>query len=126
MAIRNECQTYAKKYIKLQSEQMQSLLTVANYEAPYLTMTKGYEAGVLEAFAEMVSEKLVFRQLKPVHWSIANQTALAEAELEYMDKTSTSVAVKFKINDHPLPIDAPVFAIIWTTTPWTISFFVVR
>lgn len=120
LAIRNECKKYAEKFIKLQSQQMKRLLTVADYDQPYLTFQPNYESSVLNVFASMVKEGLVFRQLKPVHWSIANQTALAEAELEYMDKTSTSVAVKFKINDHPFPIDAPVFAIIWTTTPWTL------
>ena len=76
---------------------MQRLLTLADYNAPYLTFQPKYESSVLSVFAGMVKEGIVFRQLKPVHWSIANQTALAEAELEYMDKTSHSAAVKFNI-----------------------------
>ena len=120
LAIRNECKKYAEKFIKLQSQQMKRLLTVANYDQPYLTFQPNYESKVLDVFAGMVKEGLVFRQLKPVHWSIANQTALAEAELEYMDKTSTSVAVKFEIKNHPFNIDGSVFAVIWTTTPWTL------
>ena len=120
LAIRNECKKYAEKFIKLQTEQMKRLLTVADYKNPYLTFQPEYESKVLNVFAQMVDEGIVFRHLKPVHWSIANQTALAEAELEYMDKTSDSIAVKFKIDDHPFTHDGPVFAVIWTTTPWTL------
>ena len=120
LAIRNECKKYADKFIKLQSEQMKRLLTVADYAAPYLTFQPKFEANVLTVFSKMVKEGLVFRQLKPVHWSIANQTALAEAELEYMDKVSPTIAVKFEIKNHSFNIDGSVFAVIWTTTPWTI------
>ncbi len=120
LAIRNECKKYAEKFIKLQTEQMKRLLTIADYDSPYLTFQPNYESNVLDVFATMVDEGIVFRQLKPVHWSIANQTALAEAELEYMDKTSDSVAVKFKLTQHPFDIDAPVNVVIWTTTPWTL------
>ncbi len=120
LAIRNECKKYAEKFIKLQSQQMKRLLTVADYKAPYLTFQPDYESKVLDVFAGMVKENIVFRQLKPVHWSIANQTALAEAELEYMDKTSQSVAVKFLISKHSLSSDKPLHAVIWTTTPWTL------
>ena len=120
LAIRNECKKYAQKFIKLQSQQMKRLLTVADYNSPYLTFQPKYEANVLEVFAEMVEAGLVFRQLKPVHWSIANQTALAEAELEYMDKTSHSVAVKFNLSNHTFDVNGPVSAVIWTTTPWTL------
>ncbi len=120
LAIRNECQKYAEKFIKLQSEQMKRLLTVADYSSPYLTFQPSYESNVLNVFSKMVKQGLVFRQLKPVHWSIANQTALAEAELEYMDKVSPTIAVKFQIHDHQFNIDGPLFVVIWTTTPWTI------
>ncbi|MGA0242630.1 MAG: class I tRNA ligase family protein, partial [Candidatus Marinamargulisbacteria bacterium] len=120
LAIRNECQKYAEKFIKRQSDQMKRLLTLANYDAPYLTYQPAFEANVLTVFSKMVAEGIVFRQLKPVHWSIANQTALAEAELEYMDKTSLTVAVKFTIVDHPFSVSGPVNAVIWTTTPWTL------
>ncbi|MEK9728232.1 MAG: isoleucine--tRNA ligase, partial [Candidatus Margulisiibacteriota bacterium] len=120
LAIRNECKKYAEKFIKLQSEQMKRLLTIADYSSPYLTFQPRFEANVLEVFSKMVKEGLVYRQLKPVHWSIANQTALAEAELEYMDKVSPTIAVKFKIEHHPFSIDGPLYAVIWTTTPWTI------
>ena len=97
MAIRNECCTFAKKHIKLQSNQMQSLLTLADYDKPYLTMSKSFESATMTVFAKLIAEGIVYRQLKPVHWSIANQTALADAELEYYDKTDTSIYTSFPV-----------------------------
>ncbi|MBL0921989.1 MAG: isoleucine--tRNA ligase, partial [Phycisphaerales bacterium] len=148
MAIRRECQKYAEKYVRLQAGQMRRLLTLADYEDPYLTMQPRYEAATLELFAEMVGQGIVFRQLKPVHWSIANQTALAEAELEYYEREDLSVYVDFEALDADAVYDAfglppapsedseeldgggsefpggrptvrPSF-MIWTTTPWTL------
>jgi isoleucyl-tRNA synthetase len=122
--VRRKCKTYAEKFVKLQKGQMQRLLTMADYDDPYLTMLPKYEQGVLEVFAGLVEKGLVFRQLKPVHWSIANQTALAEAELEYYDKEDTSVFVMFDVRSSPpgnacdLPENAALM--IWTTTPWTL------
>ena len=113
--IRQKCKTYAEKYVKTQSKQMQRLLTLADYDDPYLTMAPKFEAGVLEVFAGLVEKGVVYRDLKPVHWSIDNQTALAEAELEYYDREDTSVFVKFDCvgkDDQSL--------MIWTTTPWTL------
>ncbi|RAP26261.1 isoleucine--tRNA ligase [Candidatus Marinamargulisbacteria bacterium SCGC AG-343-D04] len=126
MAIRNECCSYAKKYIKLQSSEMKSLLTIADYNAPYLTMTKQYEASTLDVFSELVKKQLVYRKLKPVHWSIANQTALADAELEYFDKKDSSVFVSFNLQKNSAfnalfsEYTPSVSIVIWTTTPWTL------
>ncbi len=127
MAIRQACMAYAKKYIKLQSGQMQSLLTLAHYDAPYLTMQKNFEQSVLHVFADLVAEGIVYRKLKPVHWSIANQTALAEAELEYYDKEDTSVYVGFKSTNSAnlskcfgVELSSDISFMIWTTTPWTL------
>ncbi len=120
LAIRNECKSYAEKYIKKQTTQMKRLLTLANYSAPYLTFQPDYESNVLSVFSELIKEGLVFRQKKPVHWSIANQTALADAELEYKDKASPTIAVAFPMPTHPFAVDGPVHALIWTTTPWTL------
>ncbi len=129
IAIRNECMAYAKKYIKIQSNQMKSLLTLADYDRPYLTMQKFYEKDVLNCFSSMVEEGIVYRKLKPVHWSIANQTALAEAELEYFDKKDTSIYVGFestnstelsKLFNFQLPQNKSIKFMIWTTTPWTL------
>lgn len=127
LKIRNKCRSYAERYVKLQSAQMQRLGTSADYENPYLTMTPEYEAGVLEVFSELVRKKLVYRDLKPVHWSIENRTALADAELEYYDKTDVSIYVLFNITEKSVlpeslgaPDSAHVSLMIWTTTPWTL------
>lgn len=118
--IRRKCKTYAEKFVKLQKTQMQRLLTMADYDDPYLTMLPRYEKGVLEVFAGLVEKGLVFRQLKPVHWSIANQTALAEAELEYYDKEDTSVFVMFDVKSSSCDLPENAALMIWTTTPWTL------
>ncbi len=132
LATRRACRKYAEKYVKLQAKQMQRLLTLADYQDPYLTMNPGYEAAVLEVFAKLVERGLVYRGLKPVHWSIANKTALAEAELEYQDREDESIFVMFNIHEAawdlthlPMPTDvaiddARVYLMIWTTTPWTL------
>ncbi len=127
LEIRRKCQEYADKYVRLQSEQMKRLGTQADYEHPYLTMLPTYEGAVLEVFATLVAEGIVYRDVKPVHWSIANQTALAEAELEYYDRTDTSVYVLFELEDAGrlpesmgLPKGQSASLMIWTTTPWTL------
>lgn len=127
MAIRRACRTYAEKQQKEQSKQMQRLLTLADYEHPYLTMNPGYEQAVIEVFADLVEQGIVFRQLKPVHWSIENQTALAEAELEYEDRVDPSVYVEFPVEDAAalgaafgVECDSTPSLLIWTTTPWTL------
>lgn len=106
MAIRRECRKYAEKYIKLQAGQMQRLLTMADYDRPYLTMSPEYEGATLEVLAGLMEQGLVYRALKPVHWSIANETALAEAELEYYDREDMSVYVDFEAEDADAVYDA--------------------
>ncbi len=127
LSIRRSCGKYAAKYVKMQSKQMVRLGTLADYKKPYLTMTSGYEAGVLEAFSQLLEKGLVYRDLKPVHWSIENQTALAEAELEYHEREDRSIYVLFEV-DNPLILPPSLnakkrertYIIIWTTTPWTL------
>lgn len=99
MAVRRECQKYAEKYVKLHTQQMTRLLTLADYANPYLTMKPEFEGATLEVLAALVEQGLVYRALKPVHWSIANETALAEAELEYADRQDLSVYVDFEALD---------------------------
>lgn len=125
--IRHRCEKYAEKYVKVQASQMVRLGTTGNYENPYLTMKPAYEGATLEVFADLVEKGVVYRDLKPVHWSIANQTALADAELEYYDRKDTSVFVLFALkNPERLPssLNAPdgetANLMIWTTTPWTL------
>ncbi|MBC7834307.1 MAG: isoleucine--tRNA ligase [Phycisphaerales bacterium] len=106
MAVRRECRKYAEKYHKLHTQQMMRLLTLADYEHPYLTMNPEYEGAVLEVLAGLMERGLVYRALKPVHWSIANETALAEAELEYYDREDHSVYVDFEAADGEAVYDA--------------------
>ncbi len=127
MQIRKRCADYATKYIKVQADGMKRLLTLADYEQPYLTMAPAYEAAVLEVFAGMVEQGVVYRGLKPVHWSIENQTALAEAELEYYEREDASIYAFFTLagpEKVPASLGAsegePVKLVIWTTTPWTL------
>jgi isoleucyl-tRNA synthetase len=132
MAIRRECARSAEKFIALQATQMQRLLTLADYADPYFTMAPAYEARTLEVFADLVGQGLVYRDKKPVHWSIANRTALAEAELEYEEREDLSVYVEFEGIDReafekafagpdgPIELDVTPSLMIWTTTPWTL------
>ena len=125
--IRQRCHDYASTCVNLQAEQLQRLGTIGTYESPYLTMRPEYEEAVLEVFARLAEEGLVYRDLKPVHWSIENRTALADAELEYYDRTDTSIHVLFQLGGSgqlPAGLHAPsgkqVWLMIWTTTPWTL------
>ena len=127
MDIRRRCHDYAAGFQKIQAEQMMRLGTTGDYDNPYMTMNPAYEGAVLEVFAALVAEGLVYRDLKPVHWSIENRTALAEAELEYHDRKDMSVFVFFELEDAavlPEALNAPagvsVDLMIWTTTPWTL------
>ncbi len=125
--IRSRCRAYAEHFQRVQAEEMIRLGTMADYDHPYLTMNPAYEGAVLEVFAALVGEGLVYRALKPVHWSIENRTALAEAELEYYDRDDVSVFVLFEVadpgglpGDLHAPAGARVDLMIWTTTPWTL------
>lgn len=131
MAIRKACAEHAHKHHALHTEQMTRLLTLADYAHPYLTLQPEYEAEVLEVLAALLEQGLVYRALKPVHWSIANETALAEAELEYQDREDLSVYVDFEADDAGAVYDAFGLSeearpgqrpslMIWTTTPWTL------
>ena len=122
--IRFRCQKYADKFVKLQAGQFRRLGCVGDWDNPYITMDPNYEAEILGVFAKLIEKGLVFRQLKPVHWSIANQTALADAELEYQDRDDLSIYVAFEVaaggeNIPTKPGDKLCLA-IWTTTPWTL------
>jgi isoleucyl-tRNA synthetase len=132
--IRRACQKYASKYVKIQSRQFQELGVFGDFDNPYLTFKPKYEAGIMEVFAELVDKGLVYKQLKPIHWSIGCETALAEAELEYKDISSPSIFVNFPVAEDSIPRlielglveeketkDAKVCFMIWTTTPWTLT-----
>ncbi len=106
MKVREACAAYARKYHALHSGQMRRLLTMADYDHPYLTMQPSFEGATLEVLATLLDRGLVYRALKPVHWSVANETALAEAELEYYDREDLSVYVDFEAADADKVYDA--------------------
>src|SRR5664279_6176497 len=114
-AIRTACQAYARKYIDIQRAQFKRLGVFGDWDDPYLTLAKEYEADELRLFADIVEQGFVYRGKKPVYWSIPCRTALAEAEVEYSDHVSQSVFVKF-----PVVGREKTFVVIWTTTPWTL------
>ena len=129
--IRKLCKKYASKYVKIQSKQFESLGIFGDFKNPYLTLKPQYEKGILEIFAELVGNGLVYKQLKPIHWSIGCETALADAELEYKDITSASIFVNFPVAAESVGRlgelglvegdEAKVCFMIWTTTPWTLA-----
>ena len=132
--IRKLCQKYASKYIKIQSRQFQELGVTGDFDNPYLTFKPQYEQGILEVFAELVDRGLVRKQLKPIHWLVGCETALAEAELEYKDIESPSIYVNFPVAKDSISRlvemglvakeeagSAKVCFMIWTTTPWTLA-----
>src|SRR3954471_3133949 len=113
--IRKACEAYAHKYIDIQRTQFKRLGVLGDWDNPYLTLKKEYEADELRLFADIVEQGFVYRGKKPVYWSIPCRTALAEAEVEYKDHVSQSVYVKFPLVDRP-----NTSIVIWTTTPWTL------
>lgn len=113
--IRRLCEAYARKYIDIQRLQFRRLGVLGDWDNPYLTLTKEYEADELRLFADIVEQGFVYRGKKPVYWSIPCRTALAEAEVEYKDHVSQSIYVKFPLVGHP-----NTSVVIWTTTPWTL------
>ncbi len=114
-AIRTACEAYARKYIDIQRAQFKRLGVLGDWDHPYLTLDKEYEAEELRLLADLVEQGFVYRGKKPVYWSIPCRTALAEAEVEYKDHVSQSVYVKFPVVGRP-----GVSLVIWTTTPWTL------
>ena len=119
------CREYAAKYVDLQRAQFIRLGVFGQFDDPYSTMSKPYEARVLETFYEFLEAGFVYKGLKPVYWCIHDRTALAEAEVEYEMHTSPSIYVRYKLTSDPGALDSAlkgkqVSTIIWTTTPWTL------
>jgi isoleucyl-tRNA synthetase len=113
--VRAACADYARKFIDLQRAQFKRLGALGDWDNPYLTLNKEYEADELRLFADIVEKGFVYRGKKPVYWSIPARTALAEAEVEYHDHTSQSIYVRFAVLGQP-----QTYVVIWTTTPWTL------
>lgn len=123
---RKLCREYAAKFVDIQREEFKRLGVFGDWSRPYLTMSYEYEASIVREFNKFVKNKYVYKGKKPVHWCPSCITALAEAEVEYADKESPSIFVKFKLDDEnvsrffPVLKSKAVFVVIWTTTPWTL------
>jgi isoleucyl-tRNA synthetase len=131
--LRHLCRDYALKFFKIQREEFQRLGVLGDWDRPYLTLDKDYEATIIREFGKFVEKGGVYKGLKPVLWCTVDQTALAEAEVEYQDHTSPSIYVRFPFETAPqvlagsdvfniseLADVSRVSVVIWTTTPWTL------
>ncbi len=118
---RQKCKEYALKYVGIQRDQFKRLGVRGDWEHPYVTLDPHYEAAQIGVFGEMAKKGYIYKGLKPVYWCASCETALAEAEVEYADKRSASIYVKFPVTDAKgLFPEENTYVVIWTTTPWTI------
>ncbi|MDD5496405.1 MAG: isoleucine--tRNA ligase [Candidatus Omnitrophica bacterium] len=129
---RKKAYDYAMEYVAIQREEFKRLGILGDWERPYLTLSRDYESKIVRAFASLVEKGYIYKDLKPVNWCATCETALAEAEVEYEDKKSPSIYVKFELqtpnsklitpNSKLITPDSqlPAYFIIWTTTPWTL------
>src|SRR6201996_3690735 len=113
--LRRACREFASQWLGVQRAQIQRLGQIGDFEHPYTTMDYRAEAAIAREAMKFVENGLLYRGFRPVMWSPVEQTALADAEVEYHDKSSPAIYVKF-----PVPALAHTFIVIWTTTPWTI------
>ena len=127
--LRQKCRDFAHKNLKGQESEFKRLGVWGDWEHPYVTIAPEYEAEQVRVFGEMYKKGYVEKGLKPVYWCASCETALAEAEVEYADHTSTSIYVRFKFEEEDkkkafekagFESDKDLYAVIWTTTPWTI------
>lgn len=127
--LRQKCREFAHKNLKGQESEFRRLGVLGNWENPYLTINPEFEAEQIRVFGQMYKNGYVEKGLKPVYWCASCETALAEAEVEYADHTSTSIYVRFKFDEEDkkkafasagVSSDKDLYAVIWTTTPWTI------
>jgi isoleucyl-tRNA synthetase len=126
---RAACREYAAKQVDGQRQDFKRLGILGDWDNPYLTMNPGFEAEQLRAFAKIIENGHLYKGYKPVHWCLDCRSALAEAEVEYQDKTSFSIDVRFKAEDALAVLErfpgsgggeGDISVIIWTTTPWTL------
>ncbi len=117
--IRTRSEEYARKFIDIQRGSFKRLGVFGDWENPYLTLNPAYEADIMRVFAKFVEKGLVYRSKRPVLWSYGAQTALAEAEVEYKEKVSPAIYVRFALQNPP-PGCEDAALVIWTTTPWTL------
>ena len=117
---RRKCEEYAHQQIAQQMETEKRLGQIADYEHPYITLTKGFEARQIQSFAKMALNGMIFQGLKPVYWSPYNETAVADSEIVYKDVKDATIYLKFPIADGKGVLAEDDNFVIWTTTPWTI------
>ncbi|MBR0325807.1 MAG: isoleucine--tRNA ligase, partial [Selenomonadales bacterium] len=125
LTLREECKNYALQWIDIQREDFKRLGVNGDWDNPYITLKHGYEAKQIEVFGDMAKKGHIYKGLKTVYWCPSCETALAEAEIEYAEKKSHTIYVKFAAADTQGKLPAGltnenVFAVIWTTTPWTL------
>ncbi len=122
---RDKCREFAEGYIAKMTEQFKRLGVLGEWENPYITLLPDFEAHQIEVFGKMAEKGLIYKGMKPVYWCPHDQTALAEAEIEYADDPCTTIFVKFPVTDDKGKLAgygdlANMHFVIWTTTPWTI------
>ena len=122
---RTKCREYAESYIAKMTGQFQRLGVLGEWENPYITLLPEFEAKQIEVFGKMAEKGLIYKGMKPVYWCPHDQTALAEAEIEYADDPCTTIFVKFPVADDKGKLGqycdlSRTYFVIWTTTPWTI------
>ena len=126
VGFRRHCREFALQYVETQKEQFRRLGVIGRFEKPYLTLNPEFEAKQIEIFGKMAEKGYIYKGLKPVYWCPADETALAEAEIEYSDDKCDSIYVKFAVADDKgklaqYGVDlAKTYFVIWTTTTWTL------
>src|SRR2546427_10075165 len=116
---RKLCREFAMKYVDQHRRDFKRLGVLARWEDPYLTMSNAYEAKIAETLVDFLERGYIYRGLKPVYWCIYANTALAEAEVEYEDHTSPSIWVRYPVIESGM-VRPNYYALVWTTTPWTL------
>jgi len=122
--LRKKCRESALKYVEVQKQQFERLGIAGDWANPYLTLAHDYESTIIQVFRELVEKGYVYQGDRPIYWCPVCETALAEAEIEYQEKTSPSIFVKFQADEdlraHFAGFVLPISVLIWTTTPWTL------
>ncbi|BAW80188.1 isoleucyl-tRNA synthetase [Candidatus Nitrosoglobus terrae] len=126
---RQACRDYAQNQVKIQRQDFQRLGILGDWNHPYLTMAYPFEANIIRALGKIIDNGHLYKGVKPIHWCIDCGSALAEAEVEYQEKTSPAIDVRFRVIDEQAlisrcqvenPIRGAISVVIWTTTPWTL------
>ena len=120
LEFRRECREFAAHWIEVQRAEFERLGVIGDWQAPYTTMSFAAEAQIVRELGKFLLNGGLYLGAKPVMWSVVEKTALAEAEIEYLDHTSTTIHVRFPVETASQPALAGASVLIWTTTPWTI------